>query len=195
MKIDLVGQRARLLGRHAVLDAVGAALRANGCAVEDAASDAADPLPDIVVVADNVLPAATPEGPEDMLDPLGQAMLRRGSGRIVVLVSAYAAVPSRRFPEDSVAAGARVLQVRTLAMRLGPAVLVNAVGCGPIADEHGALVSGDASMLSHVPTGQPGTIEDVVQAVLFLCDPMNSYMTGQMLAVDGGWSTGYGRNF
>ena len=195
MKVDLSGQRARLLGQHPVLDTIAVALRDNGCAVEDAASVAAEPAPDIVVAADALLPTAAAEEPGGMLDPLGEAMLLRGSGRIVVLVSAYAAVPSRRFPEASIADGARLLRVRTLAMRLGPAVLVNAVGCGAIADRSGALVSGDASMLSHVPTGKPGVVEDVVQAVLFLCDPMNSYMTGQMLTVDGGWSTGYGRNF
>ena len=26
-------------------------------------------------------------------------------------------------------------------------------------------------------------------------DPLNTYTTGQMLSVDGGWTAGYGRNF
>ena len=129
------------------------------------------------------------------LEGVGEAMAARGSGRIVLLLSATAAVPARRFPELSVAAGAAVLAVRTLAMRLGPSVLVNAIGCGAIAGPDGMLIAGHASMLTHVPTGQPGTVDDIVSAVLFLCDPQNSYMTGQLLTVDGGWSTGYGRNF
>ena len=40
-----------------------------------------------------------------------------------------------------------------------------------------------------------GTVDEVVAAVLFFCDPGNSYTTGQMLAVDGGWMAGYGRTF
>jgi NAD(P)-dependent dehydrogenase (short-subunit alcohol dehydrogenase family) len=89
-----------------------------------------------------------------------------------------------------------VFCMRGLAMRFGPQVLVNAVGAGAIVDEaSGSFVAGAQAMLSHVPTGQPGAICDLVDAVLFLCDPMNSYMTGQVLTVDGGWSAGYGRNF
>ena len=36
---------------------------------------------------------------------------------------------------------------------------------------------------------------EAVAAALFFCDPLNSYTTGQMLGVDGGWAAGYGRNF
>ena len=195
MKIDLVGRRARLLGQHPILQSIAAALRANGCEVVEGASGADDPVPDIAVGVEGLRPDAAPAGLAGQIEELGQAMRQRGSGRLVLLVSAFAAVPSRRFPEASIAAGASALQVRTLAMRLGPTVLVNAIGCGPIADASGTLVAGDASMLTHVPTGEPGTAEDIIQAVLFLCDPMNSYMTGQVLTVDGGWSAGYGRNF
>ena len=69
----------------------------------------------------------------------------------------------------------------------------NAVGFGLFEAEK--TVSGDEAQLSHVPLGRPGSIDEAVAAVLFLCDPMNSYTTGQMLVVDGGWSAGYGRNF
>jgi len=75
-------------------------------------------------------------------------------------------------------------------MASGPAVQVNAVAVGRI-DE----TAGDAAMLTHVPLGRAGTAADVAHAVLFLVDPLNSYTTGQSLAVDGGWTTGYGRNF
>jgi NAD(P)-dependent dehydrogenase (short-subunit alcohol dehydrogenase family) len=83
--------------------------------------------------------------------------------------------------------------MRTLAMEFGPKVLVNAVGFGLIESE--TVVSGDNAMLSHTAVARPGTVAEAVAAVLFLCDPMNSYTTGQMLVVDGGWSAGYGRNF
>ena len=46
-----------------------------------------------------------------------------------------------------------------------------------------------------MPLGRPGPLAEVVAAVLFLCDPANTYTTGQLLAVDGGWMAGYGRNF
>ena len=38
-------------------------------------------------------------------------------------------------------------------------------------------------------------LDEVVAAALFLCDPANTYTTGQLLSVDGGWTAGYARNF
>ena len=45
---------------------------------------------------------------------------------------------------------------------------------GPDADQH--------------PVGRVGAPEDIVNAVLFLCNPKNSFITGQNLTVDGGMS-------
>ena len=51
------------------------------------------------------------------------------------------------------------------------------------------------ALLGHASVPRAGTIDEVAAAALFFCDPLNSYTTGQMLAVDGGWMAGYGRNF
>jgi NAD(P)-dependent dehydrogenase (short-subunit alcohol dehydrogenase family) len=36
------------------------------------------------------------------------------------------------------------------------------------------------------PIGRIGQTDDIARAVAFLCDPANSFVTGAMLAVDGG---------
>jgi 3-oxoacyl-[acyl-carrier protein] reductase len=41
-------------------------------------------------------------------------------------------------------------------------------------------------MLSQVPMGKPGTVEDVAAAVAYLASDDASYITGQVLKVDGG---------
>lgn len=41
--------------------------------------------------------------------------------------------------------------------------------------------------LATVPLRRAGTVEDVANAVLFLCSPLSAYVTGHVLAVDGGW--------
>ncbi|MEM9036645.1 MAG: SDR family oxidoreductase [Actinomycetota bacterium] len=41
---------------------------------------------------------------------------------------------------------------------------------------------------SSIPLDRAGTPHDIGASVLFLCSPMSSYVTGQTLAVDGGWT-------
>ena len=50
-------------------------------------------------------------------------------------------------------------------------------------------------MLDHVPLGRPATVDEIAVSALFLADPENSYMTGHILTVDGGWTAGYARDF
>jgi NAD(P)-dependent dehydrogenase (short-subunit alcohol dehydrogenase family) len=189
MEIEISGQSARVAGEeNAILAAVVAALEANGATVS---RDAGEGAPDIFILSHPLSPDAgyQPQALAEQAESVANAMASRGKGRIVHLVSAAGLVPMRRHPAWSAAAASVISGVRALAMVSGPAVLVNAVAVGRV-DE-----AGDEAMLSHVPSGQAGKAEDVANAVLFLVDPLNSYTTGQSLAVDGGWTTGYGRNF
>lgn len=186
MSVDLEGETFRLKGAGGpITDALADALSANGA---QPAAGAAD-----------VLIAVYPLLPDSELDLISltadaKSMAERG-GRIVVVMSAMAVVPMRRHIDYSAAMAAAYAQIRGLAMQFGPGLLVNAVGCGLIESRDGHLLSGVPAMLTHVPLGHAGSIDDICGAVLFLCDPLNSYTTGQILMVDGGWSPGYGRNF
>jgi NAD(P)-dependent dehydrogenase (short-subunit alcohol dehydrogenase family) len=190
MQIELQNTFVELRGeQNPVTAAILDALRRNGATV-----GAVAPVPDILIVSLPLLPVAGNE-PAPHLQAAreaGEAMFARGSGRILFLVSAAAGMPMRRHAEFSVAMAGVLATVRTMAMQLGPAVLVNALGVGAIGE---ALVAGDAAMLGHASVKRPGTVAEVVDTALFFCDPLNSYTTGQLLSVDGGWSAGYGRNF
>jgi NAD(P)-dependent dehydrogenase (short-subunit alcohol dehydrogenase family) len=50
-------------------------------------------------------------------------------------------------------------------------------------------------MLSHIPLGRPGDVDDIANAVLFLSGNESKYITGHILTVDGGWTCGYTRDF
>jgi len=189
MNVDLSGRIARISGEtNQVAEAISAALQHNGARLDDAA------LADLHLFSLPLLPGSG-RAIEPLLDDMQQvatAMVARGGGRILVIVSAMAVMPMRRHPEFSRQLAGVVAAVRSLAMAHAPDVTINAVAVGLIGEP---LVAGDAAMLSHVPVGRPGEVEEVVGAALFLLDPRNSYTTGQVLVVDGGWSTGYGRNF
>ena len=194
MEIDLEGVTITLEGaRNPIVDAVLAALRVNGGRVVEGMQVQ---LADILLISCPLRPGVTVQDSRSLYAgarKMAVAMAERGSGRIVFLMSVVAGTPMRRHPRFSMENASILAGMRTLAMEFGPKVLVNAVGVGAIEDE--AMVSGDKAMLSHVPVGRAGSIDEAVAAVLFFCDPLNSYTTGQMLGVDGGWMAGYGRNF
>jgi NAD(P)-dependent dehydrogenase (short-subunit alcohol dehydrogenase family) len=191
MQIELGGSGVALEGdENPIAEAAVAALLANG------GLSARPETADILLVSCRLLPDAVDMalGPKlQTAKQVAAAMAARGQGRILFLLSAIAGMPMRRHPDFSAGNAGLVGRMRTLAMEFGPSVLVNAVGFGLIGE--GETVSGDAAQLSHVPLGRPGTVAEAVAAVLFLCDPENSYTTGQLLSVDGGWTAGYGRNF
>lgn len=78
---------------------------------------------------------------------------------------------------------------KSLAKELGPrGILVNAVAPGLIETDMSRDIDRQA-IGQMIPLGRMGMPEDVAGAVLFLCSVLGSYMTGQVLVVDGGLYT------
>ena len=127
------------------------------------------------------------------------------TGRIVNISSIAGLVPLR-LQSAYVAAKAGVANLtRSMALELGPeGILVNAVAPGSTLTrgtealfygEDGAYTENAASLLSHIPLGRPGQTTEIAAAVLFLVSPDASYINGTVLAVDGGWTAGYTRDW
>jgi pteridine reductase len=114
--------------------------------------------------------------------------LAKQQGCIVNIVDIHAERPLRGYPLYSVAKAGLAALTRSLAVELAPAVRVNGVAPGAIAwPEDGQVDPAErARIVATTPLARVGSPEDVAQAVHFLaCAP---YVTGQIIAVDGGRS-------
>lgn len=127
-------------------------------------------------------------------------MVAQGSGRVVNIASVLGVVPARLQCAFTAAKAGVVNLTRAMALELAAnGILVNCIAPGSTLTEATKTLfySDDAvmqeradRMLSHIPLGRPGTVDEIAQGVLFFADPDNGYTTGQILSVDGGWTAG-----
>lgn len=68
-------------------------------------------------------------------------------------------------------------------------ITVNAIAPGVVLTEMGKSIPEEtrATMLASIPLARFGEPREVAESVLFLASPMASYITGQILHVNGGW--------
>jgi 3-oxoacyl-[acyl-carrier protein] reductase len=68
-------------------------------------------------------------------------------------------------------------------------IRVNAIAPGVIQTSMAETIPENvrAEMLKNVPLNRFGATEEVANVALFLCSPLASYVTGQIVEVNGGW--------
>jgi NAD(P)-dependent dehydrogenase (short-subunit alcohol dehydrogenase family) len=126
-----------------------------------------------------------------MLKYAGQAMVRAGGGSFVA-VSSGVSISTPRFMASYAAGKAAVDRlVRVAADELGEAkIRVNSVLPGLTRTPSGQMLVGNdatrGAFLAQQPLARLGEPEDVAEAIRFFCGPESSFVTGQILSVDGG---------
>ncbi|SFS71487.1 SDR family oxidoreductase [Saccharopolyspora flava] len=120
-------------------------------------------------------------------------LARSDSASVVMVSSSTGHLVGRGYLAYGAAKASLDHAVRMMAADLNPNIRVNAVAPGAILTEALEVVAADPTMKAtleeHTPLRRIGTPEDVAAAILYLASPASSYVTGQVLAVDGGLVT------
>jgi len=179
------------LEHHAAL--VEAAVNAFGqldVLVNNASSFYATPIGQITEAHWNDLLGTNLKAPLFLAQAAAPA-LTKTRGLILNLADIHGLRPLRHYTTYCVAKAGLIMLTRSLARELGPAIRVNAIAPGPVMwPEDGADPALKKKIIERTALKRSGSPEDVARTALFFCADA-PYITGQVLAVDGGRSVGW----
>ena len=119
-------------------------------------------------------------------------MAARGWGRILNVASIFAVVTRERRAAYSMTKAALASLTRTAAVEFGPGgVLVNALAPGYVDTEltrRNNPPEAIAAIEASIPLRRMARAEELAEAAAFLVSDANSYLTGQTVVVDGGFT-------
>jgi len=130
--------------------------------------------------------------PLQLIQGVSPGMRARGWGRIVNISSIFGVVTrERRGAYSAVKAGLNGL-TRTAAVELAPhGVLVNSVCPGYVATDLTRQNNSPADIEkieATIPLGRLAAPDEIARLVAWLCSEANTYLTGQTILVDGGFT-------
>ncbi len=125
------------------------------------------------------------------LSQAAEPYLRDSGGVIINIVDIHATRPLRHHAVYGLAKAGLAMLTRTLARDLAPVIRVNGVSPGAILwPEDDMSDSIKDSIIGQVPLKRAGEPSDIANCVLYLVRDAD-YVTGQIIAVDGGRSIGW----
>ena len=117
-------------------------------------------------------------------------MIHEKWGRIINISSMWGVCGASCEVHYSASKAAVIGMTKALAKEVGPSgITVNCIAPGLIDTPMNKNLDEDtvAALCEETPVGRIGTPEDVAKSVLFLADEASSFITGQVLGVDGGF--------
>lgn len=117
-------------------------------------------------------------------------MVKNKGGSIVNISSIYGFLGAASVLPYSVAKGGLITQTKAFAKELAPLIRVNAVAPGNVLTD--MTKEGGKKMIEafdrQTPLKRSAEPEEIARAILFLASDEASYITGEVLVVDGGYS-------
>jgi len=131
------------------------------------------------------------DGPFICTQACAPMMLKNGGGAVVNIASISGLRASTLRVAYGTSKAALIHLTRQQAVEYGNAgIRVNAIAPGPVETEMAKKVHTPAIRADYhdtIPLARYGSMEEIANAVGFLCSPQASYINGQVLAVDGGF--------
>jgi 7-alpha-hydroxysteroid dehydrogenase len=112
-----------------------------------------------------------------------------GGGAILNISSVAGQYPAPCFSAYGTAKGALSFLTKELAQEYAPRVRVNAIAVGSTrTDALNTILTEEIeqAMVELTPMARLGEVEDIAMGALYLCSPAASYVTGDILGVNGG---------
>ncbi len=131
-----------------------------------------------------------------MSQEVGRVMLERGAGCQINIASINSDRPLKNVLPYAVSKAGIVQMTKALALEWGPrGVRVNAIAPGFILTDLTRKLWADETMqgwgMTNTPLRRLGQPDDLVGSAIFLASPAASFITGQTLYVDGGFTAGW----
>jgi len=214
LKVDLSGQNVILAATVAAIQEAGGQAEAMTCDVsqKESVNGVVDKVADdwgrldilvnnAGITRDGLLPRMTDENWDDVINTnlrgsflfcraASRVMMSARYGRIINISSVSGLIGNAGQTNYSASKAGLIGLTRSLSKELAKRkVTVNAVAPGFIESEMTDSLGEDmlkAVVKAKIPANRIGTAEDVAACVLFLASPAASYVTGQVLTVDGG---------
>jgi 3-oxoacyl-[acyl-carrier protein] reductase len=120
---------------------------------------------------------------------VSRGMMKKRSGRIINISSIIGLIGNKGQANYAASKAGLIALTKSVAKELGSRnILVNAVAPGFIETEMTAAMTPEAreGLGKQIALERLGTPQDVAAAVAFLASDLSSYITGQVLVVDGG---------
>jgi 3-oxoacyl-[acyl-carrier protein] reductase len=120
---------------------------------------------------------------------VSRGMMKKRSGRIINMASVVGLIGNKGQANYAASKAGLIALTKSIAKELGSRnILVNAIAPGYIETEMTDAMTSEAkaALNALIPLERLGKPEDIAAAVVFLASDQASYITGQVLVVDGG---------